>query len=106
MFCSIAVTLLSIVSTGIASTQTPNVTSCSGKNVCIDGYVQRSYVAATHIVIIDDVTITNAKVGGTMVLRYSGQLTQDIDGSPSLKLTMRKKKGGIKLPCISNIGSW
>ncbi|EEC14224.1 immunoglobulin-binding protein, putative [Ixodes scapularis] len=89
MFYLIAAVLYSCVSTGLASTQTPIITPCS----------------ATHIVIIDDVKITNAKVGETMVLSYSGQLTQTLDGSPKVKLTIMIKKGNIKLPCIADLGS-
>ncbi|XP_029838805.2 uncharacterized protein LOC8036342 [Ixodes scapularis] len=89
MFYLIAALLYSCVSTGLASTQTPVITPCS----------------ATHIVIIDDVKITNAKVGETMVLSYSGQLTQTLDGSPKVKLTIMIKKGNIKLPCIADLGS-
>ncbi|XP_040068792.1 uncharacterized protein LOC8036341 [Ixodes scapularis] len=89
MFPFTAAILFSIVSTGIASTQTPNITSCS----------------ATHVVVIDDVTITDAEVGKTMVISYVGQLTRDLNDSPSLKFTLTKNNGGGKIPCLYDLGS-
>ncbi|CAN7994384.1 unnamed protein product [Ixodes pacificus] len=89
MFSFIAAILFSIVTTCIASTQTPNITACS----------------STHVVVIDDVTIKNAKVGQTMIFSYTGQLTQSLNDSPSLKMTMTKINGGGQIPCIDDLGS-
>uniref|UniRef100_V5GXA1 Putative lipocalin-8 9 n=1 Tax=Ixodes ricinus TaxID=34613 RepID=V5GXA1_IXORI len=89
MFSFIATILFSVIATGIASTQTPNITACS----------------STHVVVIDDVTFTNAKVGETMIFSYKGQLTQSLNDSPSLKMTMTRINGGGKLPCIDDLGS-
>ncbi|EEC14225.1 immunoglobulin-binding protein, putative [Ixodes scapularis] len=89
MFPFTAAILFSIVSTGIASTQTPNITSCS----------------ATHVVVIDDVTITDAAVGKTMIISYVGQLTQALNDSPSLRFTMTRNAGGGQVPCINDLGS-
>ncbi|XP_040068785.1 uncharacterized protein LOC120841853 [Ixodes scapularis] len=89
MFTLTAAILFSIVSAGIASTQTPNITSC----------------LATHVGIIDHVTVTDAAVGKTMVISYGGQLTQALNDSPSLKFTMTKNTGGGQVPCINDLGS-
>ncbi|XP_040068786.1 uncharacterized protein LOC120841854 [Ixodes scapularis] len=84
-----AALLWSLVSTGIASTQTPNITSCS----------------ATHVVTIDSITITNARFGQTMIFSYTGQLAQALNDSPLLKATMTEKNGGGRIPCIDDLGS-
>ncbi|CAN8022913.1 unnamed protein product [Ixodes persulcatus] len=89
MFPFTAAIVFSIVSTGIASTQKPNITSCS----------------ATHVVVVDDVTITDAAVGKTMVISYVGQLTQALNDSPLLKFTMTKNAGGGQVPCFNDLGS-
>ncbi|XP_040068787.1 uncharacterized protein LOC120841855 [Ixodes scapularis] len=91
MFSFIAAILFSIATTGTGSalTETPNITSCS----------------STHVVVIDDVTITNAKVGTTMTFSYKGQLTQSLNDSPSLKMTMTEINGGGQIPCINDLGS-
>ncbi|XP_040068794.1 uncharacterized protein LOC120841864 [Ixodes scapularis] len=89
MFSFIVAILFGVVSTGTASTQTPIITSCSD----------------THVAVIDDMTITNAKVGERMSFSYSGHLNQDLNESPSLKMTMTKKKDNSKIMCFSNVGS-
>ncbi|KAG0429028.1 hypothetical protein HPB47_024028 [Ixodes persulcatus] len=60
----------------------------------------------THVVVIDDVTITDAAVGKTMVISYVGQLTEALNSSPSLKFTLTKNNGGGKIPCLYHLGSW
>ncbi|CAN8022916.1 unnamed protein product [Ixodes persulcatus] len=72
-----------------ASVQTPALSSCS----------------PTHVVAISAVSITNARVGRTMVLSYTGRLTTTLNNSPVLNFTMTKKTGGELIPCVGNVGS-
>ncbi|XP_077494779.1 uncharacterized protein LOC144105532 [Amblyomma americanum] len=85
-----AALLLACVGLVSASTQTPNIKVCSGSS-------------ASSILVIDDVTASNVKVGSTMTLKYSVELEEEVSGNPQLVFTMTS--GSTKLPCLSNVGS-
>ncbi|EEC11424.1 putative immunoglobulin-binding protein [Ixodes scapularis] len=73
----------------IASVQTPTLSSCS----------------SAQVFSVSAVSITNAKVGQTMIFAYSGQLMTSLANSPELQFTMTKKASGDVIPCISDVGS-
>ncbi|CAN7939453.1 unnamed protein product [Ixodes hexagonus] len=89
MLCFVVCVGLCFTTPCLASVQTPTLSPCS----------------STHVVIISAVTITNAKVGKTMVLNYTGQLTTSLTASPALNFTMTKNTGGGLVPCVGNVGS-
>ncbi|XP_077494783.1 uncharacterized protein LOC144105535 [Amblyomma americanum] len=71
-----------------ASVQTPTLTSCSSSTK----------------VSVSDVTITNAKIGQTMVVDFTLKVSEALGSNPTLKITLRKQ-GGSEIPCINNVGS-
>ncbi|CAN7994389.1 unnamed protein product [Ixodes pacificus] len=80
---------LSFTTPCIASVQTPTLSSCS----------------SAQVFSVSDVSITNAKIGQTMIFRYSGLLTTCLANSPELQFTMTKNASGDVIPCFSNVGS-
>ncbi|XP_077493522.1 uncharacterized protein LOC144104410 [Amblyomma americanum] len=71
-----------------ASVQTPTLTSCS----------------TTQKAKVDAVTITNAKIGQTMIVNFTLIITESLGSNPTLQITMRKN-GGSTIPCVNNVGS-
>ncbi|XP_077494781.1 uncharacterized protein LOC144105534 [Amblyomma americanum] len=52
----------------------------------------------------NEVSITDAKIGETMILNYTLAISEILGSNPTLKVTMRKQNGD-KIGCIRNIGS-
>ncbi|XP_002401889.3 uncharacterized protein LOC8032956 [Ixodes scapularis] len=73
----------------LASVQQPSLSSCS----------------STQVLKVSGVSITNAKVGQTMLFNYTGDLTTSLANSPVLNFTMTVKSTGNLVPCFLNVGS-
>ncbi|CAN8022917.1 unnamed protein product [Ixodes persulcatus] len=73
----------------VASTQTPTLTSCS----------------TAQQVKLSNVAITNARLGQTMTLNFTVNITTTLNTSPQLKVTMTTNFG-LPIPCIDDVGSW
>ncbi|CAN8013118.1 unnamed protein product [Ixodes pacificus] len=74
----------------LASVQQPTLSSCS----------------STHTLLVNELTLTNAKLGQTMLFNYTGQLSASLTSSPEFNFTMTKQSDGSVIPCILNLGSW
>ncbi|XP_077492471.1 uncharacterized protein LOC144103686 [Amblyomma americanum] len=85
-----AALLLTCVGVASASTQTASIRECFAGSV-------------SNILVIDDVTVSNVKVGSTMTLNYSVELEKEVSGSPQLVFTMTS--GSTELPCLGEVGS-
>ncbi|XP_040068781.1 uncharacterized protein LOC115322576 [Ixodes scapularis] len=73
----------------LGSVQHPTLSSCSlAQDLTVSG-----------------VSISNAKVGQTMLFNYTGDLTTLLANSPVLNLTMTAKTSGNIIPCFLNVGS-
>ncbi|CAN7942142.1 unnamed protein product, partial [Ixodes pacificus] len=61
--------------------------------------------ADTQVLLVSDVTISNAKVGETLLFNYTGELTGNPLNSPVLIFTMTKKSDNSAVPCLLSVGS-
>ncbi|XP_050048210.1 uncharacterized protein [Dermacentor andersoni] len=71
-----------------ASVQTPTPTSCQ----------------SSQKVMVNDVTIVNAKIGQTMTLNFTLVIKEPLTSNPTLAVTMKRQTGG-SISCINDIGS-
>ncbi|KAG0429026.1 hypothetical protein HPB47_024026 [Ixodes persulcatus] len=62
-------------------------------------------IYATHILLVNVLTLTNDKLGQTMLFNYTGQLSASLTSSPVFNFTMTKQSDGSVIPCILNLGS-
>ncbi|EEC11425.1 immunoglobulin-binding protein, putative [Ixodes scapularis] len=89
LFLTVCAALCAFMTPCLATVQEPTLTSCSD----------------TQVLSVSDVTISNAKVGETLLFNYTGELTGNPLNSPVLIFTMTKKSDGSEIPCLLNVGS-
>ncbi|XP_040068782.1 uncharacterized protein LOC120841849 [Ixodes scapularis] len=89
MFFLVVCAGLCLATPCLATVQTPPLTSCS----------------STHILLVNVLTLTNAKLGQAMLFNYTGQLSASLTSSPVFNFTMTKQSDGSLIPCILNLGS-
>ncbi|XP_070384261.1 uncharacterized protein [Dermacentor albipictus] len=69
--------------------QRPKITACSGRT--------------SDVVTLRDVTLSNVRVGRTMILSYSMEVKRNLTRRAKMAFTITS--GSKKLPCLNSVGS-